>query len=148
MSIRDKYALLAVKIHENSEEILSLFEEHKKERDFFYRFYYGSFKAYWIQPKTSEILLLFKKIAGEDLEIDNTFLSIVEKGTGIDFVIEHNKQWNEVVLPITNAYLHAFQFLMYLSEVVEESKDQSPEEVFSDLISLQKATILCLFSLR
>lgn len=80
------------------------------DEDLVYRFYYQSFKVYWLQHSTEKIRTALQGIC-PDVEMDEWFLQIIDEGTGITFKPEHNEDWLRHTRPIVEAYWHAYYML-------------------------------------
>ena len=78
---------------------------------FIYKFYSGSFKAYYLQESTQQIVAELIAIAPEGTPLNPTFLEIVNAGIGREFNVEVNEHWLERNAPIVTAFLHAKFFL-------------------------------------
>ena len=63
------------------EEMLRRTTEHWTYEDFVYRFYHFSFKVYWVQTITKEIVELLRKMS-PDSKINEWFEQIFKEGTG------------------------------------------------------------------
>ena len=88
--------------------------------DLIYRFYHRSFKVYYLQGHTLNIMKIINDIAGDEFDIDPMFKHIVENGVGIEFDMEHNKDWQGWTRPIVEAYFHARYFLDMMIKYGEE----------------------------
>lgn len=99
-------------IKKNLPELKQVLEEVKgiDYEDGFYRFYHGSFKAYYIQGYTDKIVKVLQSVSPSG-EIENEdFKQILKEGTK-DWKHEHNSRWHKEVRPILEAYFHARYFL-------------------------------------
>jgi len=99
-------------IKKNLPELKKVLEEVKgiDYEDAFYRFYHHSFKAYYIQGYTTEIVKVLTSVSPSS-EIENEdFKQILKEGTK-DWKHEHNSGWHKEVRPILEAYFHARYFL-------------------------------------
>lgn len=90
--------------------------------DEFYRFYHMSFKVYFLQEQTKNIVELIKIIA-PDRELNEWFLEIIKEGTGIEFDYTHNNDWTRYTRPILEAYFHAKMFLDLICKYGEELQE-------------------------
>ncbi len=72
------------------EELLKTCSSHWGYEDPVYRFYHQSYKVYYLQGSTMEI---------------------IKKGTGKKFKQEDNKNWLPITRPIAEAFFHARYFL-------------------------------------
>lgn len=78
--------------------------------DLVYRFYHQSFKVYFLQETTKQIVAALQALA-PTLPLNNWFTTIIAEGTGKTFQNEHNQRWLEETRPILEAYFHARYFL-------------------------------------
>jgi len=116
-----------LEIQDNRPEVKELFSNLKKElpnlekllkkcgsqegyEDPIYRFYHQSFKVYWLQDTTKEIVETLQALS-PNLELNPKFLSIVNEGLGKKFKPEDNSRWLEKTRPILEAFFHARYFL-------------------------------------
>ena len=103
-------------------------------RDYFYRYYHGSFKVYALQSLTKEVVEMFNEIGEEvaefyhrgELQLNRQFLAILEQGTGNKWEMEHNQRWDEVTRPIVEAFFHARFFLQLMCKYGKEL-DEAPQ---------------------
>jgi hypothetical protein len=75
-----------------------------------YRFYHQSFKVFYLQHQTVEIVKVLRSLAPEQ-SLDRWFEQIVAEGTGKSFDSNDNAKWPEVTRPIVEAFFHARYFL-------------------------------------
>ncbi|MDI6762570.1 MAG: hypothetical protein QME83_05995 [Thermodesulfobacteriota bacterium] len=116
-----------LEIQDNRPEVKELFSNLKKElpnleklfkkcsgqggyEDPIYRFYHQSFKVYWLQDNTKEIVETLQALL-PNLALNPKFLSIVNEGLGKKFKPEDNARWLEKTRPILEAFFHARYFL-------------------------------------
>ncbi len=92
------------------EELLRKSNDHWGYEDPIYRFYHQSFKVYYLQQQTLEIVQALQALA-PPLPLNKWFMQIVQEGTGKTFKIEDNKNWLAVTRPILEAFFHAKFFL-------------------------------------
>jgi len=83
---------------------------HDGYEDRVYRFYHQSFKVYYLQDTTTEIVAKLQSLA-PDQHLNEWFTQIVRKGTGKTFTPEDNMNWLAVTRPILEAFFHARYFL-------------------------------------
>lgn len=77
-----------------------------------YRFYHDSFKVYYLQETTAEIVKLLEEINPNDpKKFCDLFEGIIRDGKIGDWKHEHNKEWAKYTRPIVEAFLHAKYFL-------------------------------------
>ncbi|MEW6302920.1 MAG: hypothetical protein AB1705_05585 [Verrucomicrobiota bacterium] len=101
--------LLLNRIKDRSEEINTLWAElngHWGYEDGFYRYYHGSFKVYGVQNLTSKAVTLLGSLLPER-PLNQSFLNIVNAGTGKEFAFEHNEDWPFHTRPILEAFSHS-----------------------------------------
>jgi len=113
MNIMDMHEGLLARIKENLPELEAMLEKvsgHWCYEDMIYRFYHQSFKVYWVQAQTLEIVDALEKISGVD-NLQPWFMEIVKEGTGKKFDMGHNKEWTKHTRPMVEAFLHAKYFL-------------------------------------
>ena len=77
--------------------------------DWVYRFYHQSFKVYYAQETTRQIVTALENLSPQPL--NPWFRQLVAEGTGNLFDNEHNSRWLEVTRPILEAFFHAKFFL-------------------------------------
>jgi len=87
-------------------EMLKAMSDHRTYEDPFYRFYHGSFKVYRAQNTTDEAVKLLRKLLPER-ELNEMFAQIVRDGTGKEFHLDHNDDWERHTRPILEAFSHA-----------------------------------------
>lgn len=78
--------------------------------DGFYRFYHQSFKVYFLQSVTEEVVLTLSNLLPNQ-PFNSWFEEIILEGTGKCFEYEHNKRWLKETRPIIEAFSHAKYFL-------------------------------------
>ena len=78
--------------------------------DHLYRFYHQSFKVYWAQEMTKDIVKALQGLL-PDHQLNEWFTEIVERGTGKVFTMDCNQRWMAETLPIIDALNHAKYFL-------------------------------------
>jgi len=111
--------------------------------DRMYRFYYQSFKVYWLQGHTLQAAALFREIAqAVGSPLSAWFEEIVAHGTGIEFQPEHNSGWLRYTRPLVEAFLHAKYFVEMMVKYGQEM-ETSPRCLPSGW-----AAVLVLFNLR
>ena len=140
---RDENLLVAIKAHlPQLEKLLFPFQSDYEDR--LYRFYYQSFKVYFLQDSTLMAAELFRNI-GADVgrEVCASFEAIVAGGTGVEFEMEHNRDWLRNTRPIVEAFLHAKYFLEMMIKYGREL-DNAPEQ----FLPTGWAAILLLYNQR
>jgi hypothetical protein len=123
------------------EELLQRCHDHWGYEDPVYRFYHQSFKVYYLQETTREIVASLQALA-PDLTMNGWFLEIVQQGTGKEFSPQDNENWTTVTRPILEAFFHARYFLEMVCKYGEEL-DSPPKVMPSGY-----ASVLYLFNLR
>jgi hypothetical protein len=73
-----------------------------------YRFYHQSFKVYWLQDITLNIIGQLRNLnpAGPGFKLNDLFEQIVSAGTGKKFEYTHNEDWPRHTRPIIEAFFH------------------------------------------
>ena len=89
--------------------------------DSVYRFYHQSFKVYYLQYPTEQIVKALQCLAPH-LPLNECFMEIVRAGTGKEFKLEDNKNWTVVTRPIIEAFCHARYFLEMVCKYGRELK--------------------------
>ncbi len=123
-------------------ELTSLVDEVSPD-DVFYRFYSGSFKAYSVQEKTLKLVEVLRSLL-PDWPLNETFMDIVQDGTGKEFSLRMNNNWYRHGRPMLEAYFHAREF------VVQACKYGAVlmEEDVRGLIDPGWASVLSLYNIR
>ncbi len=123
------------------EALLANASDGLRYEDYIYRFYHQSFKVYYLQGTTMEIVEALKLHAIKD-GLNPWFLQIVAEGTEKEFRNEHNRQWLAVTRPIVEAYFHARYFLEMVCRYAKEL-DEAPQVLPSGW-----AAVLYLYNIR
>lgn len=123
------------------EELSKKANDHWNYEDLIYRFYHHSYKVYYIQDITMQIVDALKKLSPNS-EINDMFEDIFEEGTGKVFNIKHNKSWEKHTRPQLEAFFHAKYFLEMAVKYGKEL-DKIPDCLPSGL-----AGLLCFYNLR
>jgi hypothetical protein len=100
------------------EKLLENVSGHTYE-DRIYRFYHQSFKVYWLQETTEEIVKILRELTPhkkgdkEYYRLDPYFTRIIDEGTcrNKDFHPNHNAIFDTVTRPFIEAFFHAKYFL-------------------------------------
>ncbi len=92
------------------EKLLEKCNGHWIYEDSIYRFYHQSFKVFYIQDDTLEIVKALQALL-PDAPMNGRFLKIVEEGTGKEFKFDDNVNWSTVTRPMIEAFFHARFFL-------------------------------------
>ncbi len=106
-----------------------------------YRLYHQSYKVYWLQDATREIVAALQALA-PDRELDEWFTQIVRDGTGRTFQLGDNQRWLACTRPIVEAFFHARYFL--------EMAVRQGQQLDAPPLVLPSgwAALLCLYELR
>lgn len=125
------------------EKLLEKISSHWGYEDPVYRFYYQSFKVYWLQSETREIVEVLRELAPEGENLCEEFKEIVRAGGGdVKFQPEHNKNWMKYTRVFVEAFFHAKYFLEMAVKYGREL-EKAPE-----LLPSGWAALLCLYNLR
>ena len=106
-----------------------------------YRFYHQSFKVYWLQDVTTEVVAKLQSLA-PDHPLNEWFMQIVREGTGRTFANQDNQNWFAVTRPMLEAFFHARYFLEMATKYGKEL-DYPPQMLPSGW-----AAVLYLYNLR
>jgi hypothetical protein len=120
----EKHDILLQNIKSNMSTLEELYNKYSDGfgcEDRIYRFYHYSFKVYWMQDWTREIVDILRKMSphnekelireGKFSPFCPLFDEIMNEGTGWEFSRDHNKKWSLVTRPIIEAFFHAKYFL-------------------------------------
>ena len=113
MEPREAERTLLQNLRSRRSELTALLEEsssHWGFEDPIYRFYHQSFKVFYLQHQTMQIVGVLESLA-PDRPLNPWFKSIVEQGTGKVFKPADNADWTAVTRPILEAFFHARFFL-------------------------------------
>ena len=80
--------------------------QHWRHEDRIYKFYSGSFKVFYFQELTEEIVNELRGLL-PGREMDPQFLQIISEGTGKVFDLSCNADWLKRTRPILEAFFHA-----------------------------------------
>ena len=119
-------------------------EDWRPEEDLIYRYYHTSFKVYYLQDATEEMLSMLKSMSPHDdtSVMSPYYLDIIEKGTGVEFDLSHNKEWDKYTGPIVTAFFHSKYFI----EMAIKYGNELDEAV--DLLPSGWASLLSLYEIR
>ncbi len=81
--------------------------------DGFYRFYHASYKVYGIQQATMSAVQLLRTLLPER-KLNLSFEKIISEGTGKEFEMAHNENWEAHTRPMLEAFSHA-KFMMEMA---------------------------------
>ena len=123
------------------EKLLREASSHWGYEDPVYRFYHQSFKVYYLQGSTEQIVTALQGLA-EGRPLNPWFLEIIAAGAGKQFTHEVNKNWTAETRPILEAFFHARYFLEMVCKYGKEL-DAAP-----DLLPSGWAAVLYLYGLR
>jgi hypothetical protein len=101
--------LLLQRLKERKPQLVQMLEElsgHWTYEDPFYRYYHGSFKVYGVQDTTEKAVRLLRELLPER-QLNRVFESIIREGTGKEFQMEHNAEWDRHTRPMLEAFTHA-----------------------------------------
>jgi hypothetical protein len=103
--------LKSIKAHmSHLDKLLDDISGHWTYEDYIYRFYHQSFKVYYLQATTRNIVHWFNRV-GHGADLNGWFKEIVAEGTGHKFEMDHNREWLKHTRPICEAFFHAKYFL-------------------------------------
>ena len=105
------------------------------------RYYYESFKVFWLQNCTKLMVDALAAISPEGRPFCSLFGEIIRQGTGREFSPEDNQNWVKRATPITLAFFHAKYFveMAVKSAELEEPPQSMP---------CGWAALLCLYGIR
>jgi len=137
---------LLVNIQARWSELAELLEEinsHSVYEDLVYRFYYQSFKVYWLQDQTKRIVEALNGIAPSGTSLSPMFEEIYQAGaSGKQFELEHNHRWTAHTRVFLEAFFHAKYFL---EMAVKYGKEL---ESAPNMLPSGWAALLCLYNMR
>ncbi len=88
------------------EQMLKEMSGHWTYEDHFYRYYHGSFRVYRVQDTTERAVRLLRGLLPER-KLNASFERIICEGTGKQFELGHNKEWDRHTRPMLEAFSHA-----------------------------------------
>lgn len=91
--------------------------------DHYYRIMHHSFKCYYAQDSTIEIINRIKKLAPEGCTLNPDFEEIIKKGTEVKFEMSHNRDWLKHTVPIITAFSFAKMLLEMIIKYGKEFKE-------------------------
>jgi hypothetical protein len=86
--------------------MLDVMNAHWTYEDHFYRYYHGSLKVYAVQTTTEKAAKLLRTLLPER-ELNLSFERIISEGTGKEFELGHNNNWDRHTRPMLEAFAHA-----------------------------------------
>jgi hypothetical protein len=101
---------LLANIKKNLPELEELLEKISGDwfyADHLYRQFHHSYKTYYAQDTTVQIVEALKKLAPKSVTFNEEFEQIFKKGTGKKFKTSHNKNWFKHTRPIIEAMFYA-----------------------------------------
>jgi hypothetical protein len=101
--------LLLQRLKERKAELANMLEGMSGRwgyEEAFYRYYHGSFKVYGVQDTTAKAVKLLQELLPER-QLNRAFENIIREGTGKEFEIEHNAEWDRHTRPMLEAFTHA-----------------------------------------
>lgn len=101
--------LFLQRLRERKAELTSMLQEmsgHWTYEDHFYRYYHASFKVYRTQDTTGKAVRLLHDLLPER-KLNLAFERIIREGTGKEFELEHNQDWDRHTRPMLEAFTHA-----------------------------------------
>ena len=101
--------LLLVRLKEQKialTEMLARLGSHWTYEDGFYRFYHISHKVYAVQGATLSAVELLRNLMPER-KLNLLFDEIIRNGTGKEFELAHNENWQTHIRPMLEALSHA-----------------------------------------
>lgn len=110
--------------------------------DLLYRFWYQSFKVYYLQEYTVTIWSALNAITPQGCCLSEWFEQIVREGTGQKFEQSANDDWLKSTRCIPEAFFHAKHMLEMIIRYATEL--QSPPS----MLPSGWAAVLCLYNLR
>jgi len=123
------------------EELLQKSSDHWNYEDKVYRYYHKSFKVYYIQDLTLEIVNLLNKISPHKKSLNEDFNDILKEGIFQKWNPQHNREWNKR-RPILEAFFHA-RFFLEMAVKYGKELDKAPEVLPSGW-----AALLHLYNIR
>lgn len=140
-----KHNELLLNIKTNIVELKNVYTkilDHWVYEDLIYRYYHQSYKVYYIQDYTKQIVDVLMKCAPESTEMNSDFKRIFEAGQSIKFKSSHNQNWDKHTKPLLEAFFHAKYFLEMIIKYGEKY-ETAPEELDSGW-----ASVLYFYNLR
>lgn len=110
--------------------------------DLLYRFWYQSFKVYFLQGYTLSIREALAALSPNGCHLSDWFEQIVREGTGQKFEQSANDDWIKSTRHIPEAFFHARHMLDMVVRYATEL--QSPP----NMLPSGWAAVLCLYNLR
>lgn len=121
--------------------LLAKVDSHWGMEDEVYRFYHQSFKVYYAQEITLEMVKALQALL-PGRPLNAWFVQIMSEGTGKMFEMAHNDDWLRQTRPMIEALFHARYFLSMACAYAEKF-EKSPSVLPSGF-----AALLYLFDLR
>jgi hypothetical protein len=147
MNYKDQTKLIDIllnNIKANLPKLEKLIEDvngHWVYEDAIYRAYHTSFKCYYIQGATNNIVAALEKLM-PDRPLNAMFMRIIQDGTGKTFQLEHNKEWEKHTRPMMEAFFHA-RYMLEMAIKYGKQYEKAPESLKSGF-----AALLYLYGIR
>lgn len=136
-----EYLLNNIKLMTYSIEKL-LFSCKRNTSDGIYRYFYQSYKVYNLQNYTLDIYnKLYELDPKPEKCLCEYYENIVFKGTGKEFKLEHNREWEIQTYPIISAFLISKNILEYCKKSAELEKSPT-------ILPSEWAAVLCVYNIR
>ncbi len=122
MDDRDHIIQLLKNIKEKMPELKKLLEDvngHWVYEDLIYRFYYQSFKVFYLTGTIKAIRDMLQSLL-PDIELNEWFMQITENAISQRFDNDTNSNWLVETRPLVEAFLHAKFFLEMVVKYGEE----------------------------
>jgi len=117
-------------------ELYKKHSDHWNYEDMVYRFYHQSYKVYYVQSQTIQIVLKLKELAPEGVVFNNFFDEILEEGAASKkFKDSHNKSWLKHTRPMIEAFMHA-RFFLEMAIKYGEELEKAPQSLPSGWAAL------------
>jgi len=141
---KDNELLANIKAHWSElDDLLKQINSHSVYEDLVYRFYHQSFKVYYLQEHTKEIVKALKSLAPSGTTFSPMFEEIFQAGaSGKQFEMKHNQHWTAHTRVFLEAFFHAKYFL---EMAVKYGKEL---ETAPNIMPSGWAAVLCLYNLR
>lgn len=110
--------------------------------DLVYRFWHQSWKVFFIQDETLNMVNALRSVAPKGCSLNPWFERIIEAGTGVVVEREHNQRWLEVARPMLEAFWHA-RFMVGMATRYGQELEEPPT-----LLPSGWAALLYLYGLR
>lgn len=105
------------------EELLKRYSDHWHYEDMIYRFYHQSYKCYYIQSSTLDIVKALKSLAPQDIVFNSFFEKIFSEGTDKKI---NNEDFLRHTRPMIEAFFHA-KFFLEMAVKYGKELEECPE---------------------